>query len=231
MDIVKSSVQGENVVPAVKRIKIEEESSLLVRISNKIVRDINSILALTDCDEKVDISKVNCSVGDNGIVVAKVQCVLCDPVKVVKLHATKNSVDVANFKSHFSRTHLAKGSELKKGAKIVKRNQPKLTAFLVPAATKGTVPLASTEQQMKHGRVNRIVQIIGFRFLNGKPFYGDRFKAGKSELEVEALCNFFECSNNSVTGSDRTQSYINMKHYKRHVSLKRDLETGNLSII
>lgn len=85
--------------------------------------------------------------------------------------------------------------------------------------------------EMKQKGVNRIVQIIRFRFADGKTFHGDQYKADKSDQQVEALCNFFDCNNGIVTGSESCQRYINMKHYQKHVFLKRNLETGTLSLI
>lgn len=78
----------------------------------------------------------------------------------------------------------------------------------------------------------RIVQVIAFKFFIGKRFYGDIYKFNKqAEREVAALCTLYDCNEKSVSASLRDQRYINMKHFRGHVTLKRDLLTGDLFLI
>lgn len=81
-----------------------------------------------------------------------------------------------------------------------------------------------------------IVQVIAFKFCIGKRFYGDIYKFNKqAEREVAALCTLYatlyDCNEKSVSTSLRDQRYINMKHFRGHVTLKRDIPTGNLVLI
>lgn len=83
---------------------------------------------------------------------------------------------------------------------------------------------------LKCGRVENIVQILSFRFSDGKTFHGDRYD-GRDDSEVEALCNFYDVENEIVTLSKRPHCYVNVKGYRKHIFLKRDLQTGRLSMI
>lgn len=81
--------------------------------------------------------------------------------------------------------------------------------------------------EMKRGKKKHVVQILAFRFVDGKTFYGDRYE-NRDRREVEALCNFFEFKDGLLIASGVPLSYVNVKNCKNHVFLKRDLATGHL---
>lgn len=91
---------------------------------------------------------------------------------------------------------------------------------------------------------HQLVQILGFRFLDGKTFYGDFYlingketnkKASKNDVdasrEVSALCSFFNHDNGIVTAVNHAPRIINLKFLIRKVFFKRDIPTGELKII
>lgn len=84
--------------------------------------------------------------------------------------------------------------------------------------------------EMKYGKKMHIVQILAFRFADGKTFYGDRYD-GKDDREVEALCNFYTLKRGIVTASEAPLRYINVKNRTRRIFLKRDLESGQLRMV
>lgn len=78
--------------------------------------------------------------------------------------------------------------------------------------------------------VEQLVQIISFRFCNGKKFFGDYYTfqdSNSKTKDVEMLTNFFRIQNNIVTWDGRAQRWINVKNFSQHAVLKRDL-SGNL---
>lgn len=110
-----------------KKLK-ESEVSRLARISRKIVEDVNAILAKTNCDVRLDTSQVHIS-AENEILTASVLCPLCNPIKAIRQHTTKYSVDVYNYKRHFMRVHL-KGAKLEEGAKLKQENHSEGNFFV-----------------------------------------------------------------------------------------------------
>lgn len=81
-------------------------------------------------------------------------------------------------------------------------------------------------------RVDCIAQILAFRFIGGKQkFYGDVYYSS-SEDGVEYLCNFLEENRNgTLVNSSKAQRWVNVKNYRRHITLKRDIPTGNVTQI
>lgn len=74
----------------------------------------------------------------------------------------------------------------------------------------------------------RIFQIIVFKFLSGKAFFGDDYifeKGDVTDQPVMAFCNLFYRKANAVAPSNQPQELININEYKRHVFLKRDIST------
>lgn len=83
--------------------------------------------------------------------------------------------------------------------------------------------------EILHGKRKRIAQILRFRFTDGKAFYGYRYE-GRDKRGVEALCNLYELKNGIVSGVESSLCYVNVKSYKKHIHLKRDLASGNLRL-
>lgn len=81
--------------------------------------------------------------------------------------------------------------------------------------------------------LDQLVQIISFRFCNGKKFYGDQyvFHDSNNETDVELLANFFKIQDKIVNWNGRAQRWINVKTYKRHSVLHRDLSSGNMVML
>lgn len=88
---------------------------------------------------------------------------------------------------------------------------------------------------MKFEGAERLVQAMGFKFQNGKTFKGDYF-AFKENIKsdkanpVMVLCNFFNQAAGKITAVKCDPRYISVSSYKRHILLKRDLKTANLSM-
>lgn len=96
---------------------------------------------------------------------------------------------------------------------------------------------------MKFDGTDRIVQILGFRFLDGKTFHGDFYKIkrdeGKSSTDSDddtsrqaaALCNFFKSNNGIVSALTRAHQLINLKFFVRRVLIQRNIATGELKVV
>lgn len=82
--------------------------------------------------------------------------------------------------------------------------------------------------------VNKLAQIISFRFCSGKKFFGDQYSIQKHSVdtnEVEMLLNFFKIQNNLVHWDGRAQLWVDSKKFKSHALLRRDLVTGNIVLL
>lgn len=88
---------------------------------------------------------------------------------------------------------------------------------------------------------HQLVQILGFRFVDGKTFHGDFYllnrKDDESELndtsrEVCALCHFFNIDdNNVVIAVNHAARLINLKLFIRRVFFKREISSGEMKIV
>lgn len=80
-----------------------------------------------------------------------------------------------------------------------------------------------------------LCQVIGFNFLTGREtFSGVSCPLTVSEDKargVAVLCNIFKVKNGIVTSSGQPFKYIDIKYFKMHVKLKRDLYTNDLRIV
>lgn len=92
---------------------------------------------------------------------------------------------------------------------------------------------------MKVGRHDELCQVIGFKFLTGR----ETFTGSSCPLEVSedksrgvaVLCNIFNRSlhgrQEAVTSSGLPFKYIDIKAFKAHVKLRRDLNTNQLHTV
>lgn len=80
--------------------------------------------------------------------------------------------------------------------------------------------------------VVRIMQVIKFKFCDGKKFHGDVYKRdfSKDDRAVSALCSLFNRKGKDVTFSNQPQKFINVTAFKAHAAIERDLATGKLSL-
>lgn len=76
----------------------------------------------------------------------------------------------------------------------------------------------------------QFVQVISFKFTDGKRFYGDSYFIKENDTRgIEALCYFLENRDGKLIDADHLQHrYINVKSFKRVVSLKRSIESAEL---
>lgn len=84
--------------------------------------------------------------------------------------------------------------------------------------------------EIMYGKKKHIVQVLDFRFVSGKKYYGDFYDHSKKTNDIEALCNFLEWNNGNLVVSKLVQRYINVTNYKKTVHVKRDLKTGSISL-
>lgn len=79
----------------------------------------------------------------------------------------------------------------------------------------------------------QFVQVISFKFTDGKRFYGDSYFMKKNDTRgVEALCYFLENQDGKLIDVDHLQPrYVNVKNFKRVVSLKRNIESAELMLL
>lgn len=81
---------------------------------------------------------------------------------------------------------------------------------------------------------NRLCQVLGFKFLTGNP----KFSAMSCPIEVEeekargvaVFCAFFRVTNNVVTAMRTVPKYIDMKKFKNHVTITRDLHSDKITL-
>lgn len=83
---------------------------------------------------------------------------------------------------------------------------------------------------INHQSVEQIVQILAFRFVDGKTFHGERYD-NKDDKEVEALCNFFKITNGAISNTKIDQCYVNVANVIKHVFVKRQFDTGKLVLL
>lgn len=82
---------------------------------------------------------------------------------------------------------------------------------------------------------DRLCQVLGFKFLTGN----SKFSAMSCPIEVDeekargvaVLCAFFQAENNVVTALKRVPKYVDMKKFKNHVTIKRDLDTDKITLL
>lgn len=84
---------------------------------------------------------------------------------------------------------------------------------------------------MKFENLNFIVQILSFKFEDGKKFHGTQFKKAASTRQVNALCVFFNLHNGFITTSKREPRLINVNAFKNHCKFERDPVTGKLKYV
>lgn len=108
-----------------------KDSSRTERVIKKIVSDVNSVLAMTSFEGKIDSSHVQFSVLESGLLSASVQCLLCKAPKKIVLGGTNYTIESQNYKRHVALVHIEKGSELKAGSKTkIKQGQRSVMSFL-----------------------------------------------------------------------------------------------------
>lgn len=122
--------------PEVKRKKVETEKSSfdsvkLSHIEQKVVKDVNLVLEMTDFEGRITAADVKASTHDGKLAVLA-KCLLCISEKFIAMHCTKYSTDCSNFKRHLARFHLVKGAKLEPGVKIKQDDQRTITTFYQP---------------------------------------------------------------------------------------------------
>lgn len=81
---------------------------------------------------------------------------------------------------------------------------------------------------------DRLCQVLGFKFLTGNP----KFSAMSCPIKVEeekargvaVFCAFFRVTNDVVTAMRSAPKYIDMKKFKNHVTIGRDLHSDKISL-
>lgn len=76
--------------------------------------------------------------------------------------------------------------------------------------------------KMKFERSNRLVQVLGFKFVNGKTFHGDHFSFERAKEESSAVmvfCNFFEKDGDHLVPTKVPQRYIKVENYIRPLAI------------
>lgn len=89
--------------------------------------------------------------------------------------------------------------------------------------------------KMKYEGKVRAVQVLAFKFMNGKTFHGDHYsfkraKEGQRGSTVMVFCNFFKENGNDLTPTKCQQRYIKVEDYIAHLYPKLEIRTGVLKL-
>lgn len=87
--------------------------------------------------------------------------------------------------------------------------------------------------KMKFQRSARVVQVLGFKFANGKTFHGDHYlfnRAKDNSSAVVLFCNFFEEKGDDLIPTKCLQRYIKVENYIKHLHPKLQWQSGTLKM-
>lgn len=131
VSVVLDDLDDSENEPSAKKTKhsAETESTRILRVQTKIVKDINKMLAMTDFKGRMEEEHVRVSIVEGKFVVS-VLCLLCENDKYHTILGTAYTADPSNYRRHFTRCHLVKGTKLEQGVKIKQtKGQPSVSTY------------------------------------------------------------------------------------------------------